>query len=270
MSTPEPDIEILDESGRWRARDVTYWTGKWAKLAKVIPQFAVGDFRIGDRGPANPYMKSVIRQPLTAAEQPTPVGVVSNTYSLVQHPEVIERCFDGLRFRGIKTDDLQCELGLTALGEWMNFVELRDIHNIHLDLERIPEIVGAGLDKVDGDLKRLKNWEDRSVNLERLELWANKRLSDVWGKKAACRVFHICRDGRDVEITDPFAPGRATEKPVKKLEEVPGAAKPASTLYDVSQALSWVATGRNNTEERLDWQTEIPGLIAALQKENAA
>ena len=71
--------------------------------------------------------------------------------------------------------------------------------------------------------------------------------------------------GRDVEIVDPFAKGEATEKPVILAAEVPGAAKPAQTLYDVSQALSWLATNRNNTEERVDWQAVIPNMIASLR-----
>jgi hypothetical protein len=47
---------------------------------------------------------------------------------------------------------------------------------------------------------------------------------------------------------------------------VPGAAKPATSLYDVSQALSWIATQRLNVEERLGWQTDIPKLIGALER----
>ena len=53
-------------------------------------------------------------------------------------------------------------------------------------------------------------------------------------------------------------------QPVVRTVDVPGAARPAKTLYDVSQALSWVATGRSNTEERVNWQEAIPKLIGSL------
>jgi hypothetical protein len=77
-------------------------------------------------------------------------------------------------------------------------------------------------------------------------------------------VYHICVSGWDVEFETPFAKGDPTEKPVKRTMKVPGASEPVRNLYDVSQALSWVASRRNNPEERLDWQAAIPDLIEAL------
>jgi hypothetical protein len=68
-----------------------------------------------------------------------------------------------------------------------------------------------------------------------------------------------------VEITDPFAGGKASEKPVKPLKAVPGAPNPARNLYDICQALSWLATTRNSAEERLEWQSHIPTLIENLR-----
>ncbi len=76
--------------------------------------------------------------------------------------------------------------------------------------------------------------------------------------------FHICESGKDVEITDNFAPGDATEKPVKELKPVPGAPPKATNLYDVSRALSWIATERSSPEEKLEWQAAIPTLIERL------
>jgi hypothetical protein len=94
----------------------------------------------------------------------------------------------------------------------------------------------------------------------------DKDVAKRWGKKAACRVFHICSSGHDVEIQDPFAPGEASEKPVKAIADVPGAVVPAATLFDASQALSWVATRRNDPEERVDWQRQIPELVGCLAR----
>ncbi len=37
------------------------------------------------------------------------------------------------------------------------------------------------------------------------------------------------------------------------------------SLFDVSQALSWVATARRNPEERVAWQSSIPTLIGKIQ-----
>jgi hypothetical protein len=97
-----------------------------------------------------------------------------------------------------------------------------------------------------------------------LKVWANKILCERWNGKAACRVYYICTSGFDVELADPFASGEATDRPVRQTRQVPGAVIPAKNLYDVSQALSWVASGRSSTEEKLEWQTAIPGLIERL------
>ena len=40
--------------------------------------------------------------------------------------------------------------------------------------------------------------------------------------------------------------------------------KPAMTKYDVSQALSFVATSCNDAEERVAWQSRIPLLLEDL------
>ena len=135
-----------------------------------------------------------------------------------------------------------------------------------MNLGEVPNIICKGLRLVEADIKLLDAWADTKAQIEKIGPWVNKDVADKWGKKAACRVFHICKSGADVEITDPFAPGYPTEKPTNLLKEVPGAAKPVRTLFDVSQALSWVATSRKNSEERVNWQSAIPELVEALGK----
>lgn len=319
MNSPEASAELLEATGRWRARDVSYWAGRWDRLSRLVPKFSIEPFKAHPEAPANPHMKAVVRQPLSVTEQLIPVGTVSNSYQLAQHHEVVNRCFEGLQSVGIETTTLKCEVGLTPLGEWMNFrayfpnsknhipkdgkplglrlecfnsvdgscrlvilfswlrlvcsnglvigetkAELRDIHDEHLNLDAIPEIIATGMLEVTQDIIRMEYWDKTSIDPKTLEKWANDDVTKKWGKKAACRVFHICQSGCDADIIDPFAKGDATEKPVKLTIEVPGAARPSKTLYDVSQALSWVATQRNNTEERVDWQAAIPKLVGAL------
>jgi len=311
----------MEESGRWHARNVSYYSGQWKQLKTLLPTFELINFRVGPDFPPNPYMQSVVRKPRTAMEHPMPVGVVSNSYPLVQHAEVAEKCFEGIRDAGIDPAPLRCEIGLTEFDEWMNLriyfpekyqnkidakvgdvmdlrlecfnsvdgssrviilfgwkrlkcsngmvivesvVELEDIHNEHLSLNPIPNIVKEGLEQAANDLNRFRTWGRTSVNVDMLAPWVNIDITKKWGKKAACRVFHICLDGHDVEIDDPFAPGEATAKPVRKLAEVPGSVSPVSNLFHVSQALSWVATRRNNPEERVEWQRQVPKLVGGL------
>ena len=112
-------LEPMLTTGRWHSRPVTYWGGQWRQLRGQIPQFKIDDFRVSNEAPSNPYMKSVVRQPRTSSEKMIPVGVVSNTYTLVQHDQVVEKCFEAFRKVKIDPDPLRCELGLTELGEWM-------------------------------------------------------------------------------------------------------------------------------------------------------
>lgn len=114
-------IQALSAQSRWRARKVKYFSGSWDQLESLIPTFTKEPFRAGPDAPANPHYRSVMRQPLSAAERPIPVGVVSPSYSLAQHKEVIGQCFVALQRHAIDTSALDLELGLTPLGEWMNF-----------------------------------------------------------------------------------------------------------------------------------------------------
>ena len=317
----ENSVELIDETMRWRAREVSFLKGQWSALSKRIPRFTIEDFKALPDGPANPYLRSVIRQPVTVTEHPIPVGVVSNTYKLAQHEDVVLKCLKALRDNNIDPNVLRCEVGLTPLGEWMNFrayfpdeysfeaidgqkldlrlecfnsvdgssrlvillgwfrfvcangliigetkAALRDIHDENLNLEVIPKIISKGLAKVNADRKRLKDWEKYSVELPKIESWVDNHLAEKWGKKAACRTLHICRTGADAEITNPFAGGKPSERQTNRLQDVPGAAHPAENLYDVSQALSWLATQRNSADERLEWQGDITKLIENLRQ----
>ena len=151
-----------------------------------------------------------------------------------------------------------------VIGETM--VELRDTHDQRLSLAPIPTIIRNGLGKVRHDVARLNKWQATQVDAKCIKPWVDVDLAARWGKKAACRVFHICSSGHDVDIEDPFAEGEASEKPVKPIQLVPGAVAPVKTLFDVSRALSWVGTRRNNPEERIEWQRQIPELVRRLAR----
>jgi hypothetical protein len=166
-----------------------------------------------------------------------------------------------LRFEAFNSVDGSSRLVL-LLG-WFRFVclnglvigetltEIRDVHNPALDLMKIESAIAEGTRFAELDKVRMKKFESLPVQIDALVAWIDSPLSSAWGKKAACRVFHICNSGFDIELADPFAPGLPSEKPVRCLCRVPGAPAQAKNLYQVCQALSWVATGRNSAEERV-------------------
>ena len=311
-------VSILPGEASWRSRKVRYYAGDWDSIQSILPEFDLIPFAAGQEEPGNPFLQTVMRRPLSAAERPIPVGTVSHTYSLAPHREVAALCRKGLMDAGIEPHDLRYEVGLTELGEWMNFriylpnsYDFKEIHGYkldlrlecfnsvdgssrllilfgwyrlicsnglvigktkieinerhqRLDLDAIPERIRAAMHAVNADRTRMKNWQAAKVAIDDVTAWANKDVTEKWGKKAAARVFHICDAGKDIEIQDPFAPGEATEKPIQYLGRVPGSPERAATKYDVSQALSFVATHRNNAEERVAWQADIPILLNRL------
>jgi hypothetical protein len=156
---------------------------------------------------------------------------------------------------------LVCSNGL-VIGESM--IEIRERHGHALFLQSIPKRIQTAFESVAGDRLRLERWIIKKVQIDDIGNWANESVAESWGKKAAARVFHICSTGTDVEISAPFAPGAATEKPVRYLGSVPGCMEQAATKYDVCQVLSFVASHRNNAEERVSWQSDIPRLLGSL------
>jgi Domain of unknown function (DUF932) len=155
---------------------------------------------------------------------------------------------------------LVCSNGL-VIGETK--IEINERH-LRLNLQALPERISAVMEAVSGDRARMKKWQEEKVAIGEIARWVDEHVSEEWGKKAAARVFHICDSGKEIEIDDPFAPGPATKKPIRHLDRVPGSPERAGTKYDVSQAMSFVATHRNNTEERVAWQADIPGLLKRL------
>lgn len=306
----------------WRSRKVRYYKGNWDSIQTVLPEFYLQPFSAGQDEPANPFLQTVMRKPLSARERPIPVGTVSHTYTLAPHQLIAELCRKGLIDAGVDPAGLSYEVGLSELDEWMNFriyfpksydfkdtygkelglrlecfnsvdgssrltiilgwlrfvcsnglvigesmIQIKERHNQHLDIDSIPKRIKSVLDTVETDRSRMERWQKEKVAVSSIAAWADGTMSEEWGKKAAARIYHICLSGRDVEIGD-FAPGSATEKPVQPLARVPGSPERAATKYDVSQAMSFVATTRNNAEERVDWQSDIPRLVAALRSEH--
>lgn len=315
------NVILLNERSKWHSRDVKYISGSWDAIKLEIPEFRLDDFKSGVEEPPNPFLKTVTRLPLYPTESEIPVGVVSNTYGLIQHIKIAELCIDSILNFNIDISNLTCELGLSTLGEWMNFriyfpeeyshsdstgnkmalrlecfnsvdassrlviifgwfrfvcsngmvigdtkIEIRDIHNQSINLSHVPERIHEAMIDIEEERVRLVEWQNKAVSVgdNNFTAWINDVVSKAIGIKAACRVYHISNSGFDVDFDDPFAKGNATEKPVHKTEKVPGAPDIAMNVFDVMQALSWIATQRNNAEEKLRWQSAIPSLLEKL------
>ena len=101
-----PAVSILPGHAQWRARNVRYYAGDWDAIQTVLPEFDLVPFTAGQDEPANPFLQTVMRRPLSAAERFIPVGIVSHTYSLAPHRDVAALCRKGLIDAGIGPGNL--------------------------------------------------------------------------------------------------------------------------------------------------------------------
>jgi hypothetical protein len=72
-------LSLVPGEAAWRSRKVQYYAGDWTSIQTVLPEFELKPFSAGPGEPANPFQQTVMRKPLSAAERPIPVGIVSHT-----------------------------------------------------------------------------------------------------------------------------------------------------------------------------------------------
>lgn len=315
------EVQILDEKSQWKSREIEFLSGPLPALMKRVPTFEFAPFQIAPDEPENPHYQSVVRLPLGAAERRVPVALVSKTYALVQHHELIECVARALEMNGIAKESVRFELGLTALGElmvfrayleslpafegkdgenmalrlecinsvdgsyrlvvllgWFRFIclnglvigksltEIRLTHSRRIELQAIAAALQSGLVAAETDRKRLGNLEEECCSrfADFFEGWVNTTIAEKWNKTAATKVFHALL-GQDVEIDDAFSPASPSQKPVRVIGPVPGSKEAPESMYDVAQALAFVASRRTIFEDRVSWQAQIPDLLDSLR-----
>ncbi|MGR3269812.1 DUF932 domain-containing protein [Thalassococcus profundi] len=155
-----------------------------------------------------------------------------------------------------------CANGL-IIGKTM--IQIRERHDGSLALEEIPDRIERAFKTADADRRRRLRLHEVQVEEKALISWVDGPVAKTWGKKAAARILYICRTGRDAEFDDPFAPGEASEKPMRQRDPVPGSAVPARNAFEIMQAMSFVATGRNDALERQRMQREVDQLLEVLK-----
>jgi hypothetical protein len=176
-------------------------------------------------------------------------------------------CFNSvegsLRFRALMGwFRFVCSNGL-VIGVTMRNVSYRHVSD--MPLTGLGVVLRDGLEHYEVERRNFSSWLKKPVSLDTLEDWANTRVKDAWGAKAAARAFHIARTGRDAGVVGPFKGKKPTEVPANPAGPVPGAPPRSDNLFDVSQVLAWLAKERRDVAEQLEWRGQIPGLLAPLE-----
>jgi hypothetical protein len=110
----------------------------------------------------------------------------------------------------------------------------------------------------------IHKWAGTSVSLDRIRTWVDGSLLKAWNPLAACRVWSISSTGRDARFVPPFEKMPPSKRIVELLNPVPGSPGRAGTIYDVVQAMSWVASRRADVDEAEQKQRQIGELAESL------
>ena len=156
-----------------------------------------------------------------------------------------------------------CSNGM-VIGSAQNDYKRR--HNQSLVITDMNELLAQGIQLAVADQANLKRWCDTAINHELLTHWIDYHVANKWGVIAATRAFHIATTGSDVYVVPFSKQTLASKKSVIIGAVVPGSSTPAQSIYAVYQVLSWIAGQRNDVEEQLNWQRDVPELMAALME----
>jgi len=98
----------------WEGATVTELTGQVAEVFPHDPIFSRHPFRVG--GEENRFKDEIQRAPLKITDEPMPVAMVSKTYSLIQHRDVLASVFRALKM--IHIDISGRRIVTLAFGIW--------------------------------------------------------------------------------------------------------------------------------------------------------
>ena len=139
-------------------------------------------------------------------------------------------------------------------------------HNQTLVLSDFNGLLTQGIELAVTDQIHLEKWCKTGFHKEQLTYWIDNYVAKKWGVIAATRAYHIATSGMDVHVKPFSKQVLPSQKTVTFGNSVPGSSNPAQSIYDVYQVLSWLAGKRNDIDGQLNWQREIPALMASLME----
>lgn len=150
-----------------------------------------------------------------------------------------------------------------VVGVTMHHVSCRHVST--MPLIALDDVLRDGLARYETEQRNFMRWRTTRVSLDRTERWANSWVKDAWGAKAAARAWHIARTGRDAEVAASYQGRDPSRIAVTAGAPVPGAPSRCDNLFDLGQALAWLARQRRDVTEQLAWREGIPALLAPLE-----
>jgi hypothetical protein len=140
---------------------------------------------------------------------------------------------------------------------------VRRTHTQFYALSQVRNRLTAQFDELTQDTAYFEQMLARPTDREMLAQWVDEVVAEVWDRWAAARVFHIAANGHDGDvIRHPHLPPHRMA--IENATLAPGACAPASNVYHVAQALSFVASRLVCLNDRYRWLGDIPRLLKPL------
>lgn len=296
------------------------YSGEIKGALSFLPEFeraAPEAFNLGK----NAHLDLVVRRPGAQAADPAPVpvGMVSKSYRIIQHREVLQAALNftqqvpDSKAENIKIHATEnCERIMFEVMFGSAYTISPDGHDVGLRLvcrnsvdgtsavrshlgwfrlvcsngmvvgvtigkTRLAHKPGATLDTLFAPLKTqfavvekeratLADWTSTRVSQSQLRSWVDGPVAEQWNSLSAARVWHITQTGFDARFVPPFRKSDPSKRKVELLDAVPGTPSRAETVYDVAQALSYVASRRRDVEEAEAFQRSIGPLLSHIYK----
>lgn len=173
-------------------------------------------------------------------------------------------------------NSVDCSVPLFALVGWFRLVcsngmmvgtttaRYRRRHAPPLEIGQLAAVLRDGLQAAEFDRAAFGEWRTAPVDRDRLPSWIDGPVTKEWGAIAAGRVYHIVRTGKDGTPEQRFEKVKPHERVFSPTTPVPGSPERSETMFDIAQALSWVASHRDDFQQRLTWRAQISRLMLAL------
>jgi hypothetical protein len=183
---------------------------------------------------------------------------------------------DELRFRIEIFNSVEGSYRLTAVAGWLRLVcsnglmlgtaliHLRQQHRQQLQIEELGKLLRGAIQLVERDRETVKRWIFESIDPRIVNTWVDEDVLKAWGMKAAVRVLGLLSEGCDVEPAGELKGRKPSEIGTRQVRPVPGIHGSAKHLFEVSQALSWLAGQRSELSEDLEWRAQVPELMDKL------
>ena len=163
-----------------------------------------------------------------------------------------------------------CQNGLMCLDTESRFSKR---HTKSLNHGLFIEYLKENISIIQQEKEVYTKWKQKELNTdtdtEILQNWIDTIVADKWKRSNAERVYSIIETGQDAKITR-FKDKNTEENKhsymirISLEGNVPGA-QPAKNVYDVANALSWVASHQNSLQKQYKMMLQVPMMLMELE-----